>query len=123
VEHCRVAVEGFDAAGAPPFLRFTARFALADAYLAVGDLAGAAGLGAALDDPADGDLSARALGALAAIALALQGRFDDGRALLSRAFADPVAWSSRQATASTSTTSSTRRRRRWPRPAPRAVRR
>ena len=92
VEHCRAAVEGFDANGAPPFLRFAARFALADAYLAVGDLTGAAGLGAALDDPAaEGDLSARALGALAAIGLALQGRFDEGRELLDRAFADPAA--------------------------------
>jgi DNA-binding SARP family transcriptional activator/tetratricopeptide (TPR) repeat protein len=92
VEHCRTAVAGFDANGAPPYLRFVARFALADAYLAVGDLAGAAALGDALDDPgADGDLTARAVGALAAIALASQGRFDDGRALRDRAFADPAA--------------------------------
>ena len=92
VEHCRAAVAGFDSNGAPPYLRFAARFALADAYLAVGDLAAAAALGEALDDPAaDGDLTARALGALAAIALAPQGRFDEGRALRDRAFADPVA--------------------------------
>ena len=46
----------------------------------------------ALDEPgADGDLTARAVGALAAIALASQGRFDEGRALRDRAFADPVA--------------------------------
>ncbi len=92
VEHCRAAVAGADANGAPPFLRFATRFALADAYLGVGDLTGAADLGGALDDPAaDGDLSARALGALAAIALALQGRFEEGRSLCDRAFADPVA--------------------------------
>ncbi len=92
VEHCRAAVAAADSNGAPPFLRFAARFALADALLGVGDLPAAAALGDALDDPAaDGDLSARALGALAAIALALQGRFEEGRELCDRAFADPVA--------------------------------
>ena len=35
--------------------------------------------------------TARAVGALAAIALACQGRFEEGRALRDRAFADPVA--------------------------------
>lgn len=92
VDHCHAAVAGFESNDAPPFVRFAARFALADAYLAVGDLGGAAALGDTLDDPdAAGDLTARALGALAAIALALQGRFEDGQALLQRAFADPVA--------------------------------
>jgi DNA-binding SARP family transcriptional activator len=97
IEHCRAAVSGFDANGAPPFLRFAARFALADISLAVGDLAGAAALGDALDEPdADGDLTARALGVLAAIALAVQGRFEEGRALCERAFADPAAAPIRQ---------------------------
>ena len=92
VEHCRAAVAGFDSQGAPPFMRFAARFALADAYLGIGDLHGAAALGDTLDEPeADGDLTARAIGVLAAIALALQGRFEDGRALRDRAFSDPVA--------------------------------
>jgi ATP/maltotriose-dependent transcriptional regulator MalT/DNA-binding SARP family transcriptional activator len=92
VDHCRAAVAGFESAGASPFLRFMACFALADACLAEGDLRGAGELGAVLDDSdAEGDLTARAVGALAAIALAGQGRFDDGRALLERAFADPVA--------------------------------
>jgi DNA-binding SARP family transcriptional activator len=92
VERCRAAVAGFDSTGAPTFLRFAARFALADAYLALGDLGPAAALGETLDDPAaDGDLTARAVGALAAIALALQGRFEEGRALCDRALADPVA--------------------------------
>ena len=92
VEHCRAAVAGFDANAAPPFMRFGARFALADVLLGSGDLDGTAALAAALDEPeAEGDLSACALGALAAIALALQGRFEEGRALRDRAFADPVA--------------------------------
>ncbi len=92
VEHCRAAVAGFDSNGAPPFLRFAARFALADAYLGIGDVGRAAALAETLDEPdADGDLTARALGVLAAIALALQGRFDEARALRDRAFADPVA--------------------------------
>jgi DNA-binding SARP family transcriptional activator len=92
VEDCRAAVAGFDSQGAPPFMRFAARFALADAYLGIGDLHGAAALGDTLEEPeADGDLSARAMGVLAAIALALQGRFEDGRALRDRAFSDPVA--------------------------------
>ena len=92
VERCRAAAAGFEMNGAPPFMRFAARFALADAYLAVGDLAAAASLGDVLDDPAaEGDLTARAVGALAAVALALQGRLEEGRALRDRAFADPVA--------------------------------
>ena len=92
VKHCRAAVEGFDADGAPPPVRFAARFSLADAYLAIGDNPAVASLGAALDDPdAEGELSACALGALAALGLAGQGRFEEGRALVARAFADPVA--------------------------------
>jgi DNA-binding SARP family transcriptional activator len=92
VELCRAAVAGFDAAGAPPPVRFAARFALADAYVAVGDLAGAAALGAALDDPdADGDLAACAVGVAAAAATARQGGFAAARTLFERALADPVA--------------------------------
>ena len=92
VDHCRAAVAGFDANGAPGFLRSAARFALADAYMAAGDLSSAAALGNVLDHPdADGDLTARAVASLAAIALALQGQFEEGRALRDRAFADPVA--------------------------------
>src|SRR5205814_170458 len=69
VDLCRAAVAGFDAAEAPPPVRFAARFALADAYVAVGDLAGAAALGAVLDDPdADGDLAARGVAVAAAAA-------------------------------------------------------
>ena len=92
VEHCRAAVAGFDADGTPPSLRFAARFALADAYLGMGNLAGAAALSDTLDDPeAEGDLAARAVGTLAAVALALQGRFEQGRVLRDRALADPSA--------------------------------
>jgi DNA-binding SARP family transcriptional activator len=92
VDHCRAAVAGFEADGAPPSLCFVGRFALADAYLAVRDFPAAAALGDTIDDPeAEGDLTARALGALAAIALASQGRFEEGRSLRDRAFADPVA--------------------------------
>ena len=49
-------------------MRFAARFALVDALTsAIGDLEGAAALGDTLDDPgAAGDLTARAVGALAA---------------------------------------------------------
>ena len=92
VELCRDAVAGFDANGAPPFLRFAARFALADVFVAVGDLGGAAALGETLDDPAaEGDLVARAVGVVAAAALARQGRLEEGRALCQRAFDDPAA--------------------------------
>ena len=92
VELCRGAVAGFDAAGAPPPVRFAARFALADAFVAVGDLPGAAALGAALDDPdAPGDLAARAVGVAAAAATARQGAFAEARALYERALDDPVA--------------------------------
>ena len=92
VEHCRAAASGFEANGSAPGMRFAARFALADAYLAQGDLAAAAALGDVLDDPdAKGDLTACAVGALAAVALALQGRFGEAQALRDRAFTDPVA--------------------------------
>jgi DNA-binding SARP family transcriptional activator len=91
-ERCRAAVAGFESNGAPPYQRFAARFALADVCLGIGDVAGAAALGDTLDDPdAEGDLTARAVGALAAIGLALQGRFEEGVAMRDRAFADPVA--------------------------------
>ena len=92
VDHCRAAVAGFEAHGAPPHVRFAARFSLADAYLANRDFAGAAGLGATLDDPgAAGELSAVAVGALAGIGMALQGHFAEARAMVDRAFADPAA--------------------------------
>lgn len=96
VELCRAAVDGFDAAGAPASVRFAARFALADAFVGVGDLAGAAALGDTLDDPeADGDLAARAVGVAAAAATARQGAFADARDLYERALGDPVAESLR----------------------------
>lgn len=91
VDLCRAAVEGFDAAFAPPFLRFASRFALLDALVAVGDLAGAAALGEALDDPdAPGDLAACAVGIGAGAVATRMGGFEAGRALVNRALADPA---------------------------------
>jgi DNA-binding SARP family transcriptional activator len=92
VELCSAAVAGFDAADAPPPVRFAARFALADAFVATGDLPGAAALGETLDDPeAPGELAARAVGVAAAAATARQGAFAEARALYARALDDPVA--------------------------------
>jgi DNA-binding SARP family transcriptional activator len=89
---CRAAATGLEAAGAPALVRFAARFALVDVLMAVGDLDGAAALGETLDDPeAPGQLAASAVGAAAAAGLARQGRFDEARALLTRALADPAA--------------------------------
>jgi ATP/maltotriose-dependent transcriptional regulator MalT/DNA-binding SARP family transcriptional activator len=88
---CRDAVAGLDLTASPP-LRFAARFALADALMAVGDLDGVAALAGVLDDPAAvGDVAARAVGVFAAAALARRGSFGDGQALFERSVNDPSA--------------------------------
>ena len=92
VELCAAAVARLDAAGAQAPQRFLARFALGDALMAVGDLGGVAALADVLDEPdAAGDLAARATGVFAAAALARQGSFAEGSALLDRALADRCA--------------------------------
>jgi ATP/maltotriose-dependent transcriptional regulator MalT/DNA-binding SARP family transcriptional activator len=91
VELSRAAVDAFDAALAQPFLRFASRFALLDALVAVGDLAGAAALGDALDDPdAPGDIAACAVGIGAGAVATRMGQFESGRALTNRALSDPA---------------------------------